>query len=365
MKVPFVSIGKQYEFLRKEFTEAFDEVGMSGQYIMGDNLDNFEKEIANYCETKYALGVANGSDALFLALKAMDIGEGDEVITCPNSFIASAWVIESTKAKSVFVDCLEDYNMDFNKLEKAITDKTKAIIPVHLTGRPAPMDEINEIAKKHNLFVLEDSAQAIGARYKGRRVGGLGDAAGFSLHPLKNLGVIGDGGVFTSNNKDLYETVKKLRNHGLKNRDECELWGFNSRLDSLQAKLASIKLKHLDSWNNRFREIAKMYRDGLSNLVHTPQDLSHEEPVYHNFVIRVDQNIRDNLMSFLLEKGVETKIHYPIPIHLQECAKNLNYSNGDFPLSEKYALEMISLPIYPELSNKEVEIVIKSVREFF
>ncbi|MDA8854507.1 aminotransferase class I/II-fold pyridoxal phosphate-dependent enzyme, partial [Gammaproteobacteria bacterium] len=196
MKVPFVSISRQYKFLRKEFTEAFDEIGLSGQYIMGDTLDNFEKEIADYCGTKYALGVANGSDALFLALKAMDIGEGDEVITCPNSFIASAWVIESTKAKSVFVDCSEDYNMDVRKLEKAITDKTKAIIPVHLTGRPAPMDEINAIAKKYNLYVLEDSAQAIGARYKGRRVGGLGDAAGFSLHPLKNLGVIGDGGVF-------------------------------------------------------------------------------------------------------------------------------------------------------------------------
>jgi dTDP-4-amino-4,6-dideoxygalactose transaminase len=255
--------------------------------------------------------------------------------------------------------------MDVTKLESAITKKTKAIIPVHLTGRPAPMDEINKIAKKYNLYVLEDSAQAIGARYKGKRVGGLGDAGGFSLHPLKNLGVIGDGGVFTTNNKDLYEIVKKLRNHGLKNRDECELWGFNSRLDSLQAKLASIKLKHLNSWNDRFREIANNYREGLSDIVHTPYDLSHEEPVYHNFVIRVDQKIRDNLMSFLLEKGIETKIHYPIPIHLQECASNLNYSKGDFPLSEKFALEMISLPIYPELSNEEIAAVIKSVREFF
>lgn len=365
MKVPFVSIGRQYESLRKEFTLAFDQIGMSGQYIMGENLDNFEKEIAMYCESKYALGVANGSDALFLALKAMGIGEGDEVITCPNSFIASAWVIESTKARSVFVDCTEDYNMDPAKLEGVITNKTKAIIPVHLTGRPAPMDQINAIAKKYNLYVIEDSAQAIGARYKGKRVGSLGDAAGFSLHPLKNLGVIGDGGVFTTNNKDLYETVKKLRNHGLKNRDECELWGFNSRLDSLQAKLASIKLKHLNSWNDRFREIACKYRDGLSDLVHTPIDMSYEEPVYHNFVIRVDQTIRDDLMSFLLTKGVETKIHYPIPIHLQECAENLKYKKGDFPLTEKYALEMISLPIYPELSNEEIGIVIKSVREFF
>ena len=365
MKVPFVSIGRQYESLRKEFTLAFDQIGMSGQYIMGENLDNFEKEIAMYCESKYALGVANGSDALFLALKAMGIGEGDEVITCPNSFIASAWVIESTKARSVFVDCTEDYNMDPAKLEGVITNKTKAIIPVHLTGRPAPMDQINAIAKKYNLYVIEDSAQAIGARYKGKRVGSLGDAAGFSLHPLKNLGVIGDGGVFTTNNKDLYETVKKLRNHGLKNRDECELWGFNSRLDSLQAKLASIKLKHLNSWNGRFREIASKYRDGLSDLVCTPIDKSYEEPVYHNFVIRVDQTIRDDLMSFLLTKGVETKIHYPIPIHLQECAENLKYRKGDFPLSEKYALEMISLPIYPELSNEEIDTVIKSVREFF
>ena len=365
MNIPFVSIGKQFEPLKEEFIQVFKEIGASGQYIMGEALEDFENEIANYCETKYALGLANGSDALFLALKAMDIGEGDEVITCPNSFIASAWVIESTKAKTVFVDCAEDYNIDVNKIEDAITSKTKAILPVHLTGRPAHMDEINNIAKKNGLRVLEDSAQAIGAKYKGKRVGGLGDAAGFSLHPLKNLGVIGDGGVFTTNDEHLYETVKKLRNHGLKNRDECELWGFNSRLDALQARIASIKLKHLDNWNNRFREIADIYRENLSDIVVTPIDFDHEESVYHNFVIRVEAEIRDKLMDFMLSKGVETKIHYPIPIHLQECSKNLEYKAGDFPRTEAYAKEMISLPIYPELNDSEIDIVINTLKDFF
>lgn len=365
MNVPFVSLERQYLPLKEEFINAFDEVCSSGQYVMSQDLDIFENEIAQYCETDYALGLANGSDALFLALKAMDIGYGDEVITCPNSFIASAWVIEAAKAKTVFVDCDDDFNIDVNKLEEAITEKTRAIIPIHLTGRPARMDQINALARKHNLFVLEDSAQAIGARYKGKRVGGLGDAAGFSLHPLKNLGIIGDGGFFTTNDKFLYEKVKKLRNHGLKNRDECEMWGFNSRLDSLQARLASIKLKHLNSWNTRFREIASTYRKGLNAIVITPQDSADEESVYHNFVIRVDKEIRDDLMQYLLTRGVETKVHYPIPIHLQECASNLKYKKGDFPNAENFALEMISLPIYPELNESELSHVIGSIQEYF
>ncbi|MDA7602382.1 DegT/DnrJ/EryC1/StrS family aminotransferase [Gammaproteobacteria bacterium] len=363
MKVPFVSIGRQYDFLRDEFIRTFDEVGSSGQYIMGSGLSEFETKIASYCETKYALGLANGSDALFLALKAMGIGEGDEVITCPNSFIASAWVIEATQARTVFVDCAEDYNIDFSKIEEAINPNTKAIIPVHLTGRPSPMDEIKEIALKYNLHILEDSAQAIGAKYKGNKVGSLGDGAAFSLHPLKNLGVMGDGGVFTTNNEELYQTVKKLRNHGLKNRDECEIWGFNSRLDSLQAELASIKLNHLDTWNLRFREIAEFYRSNLKDLVITPVDKPHEESVYHNFVIRVDN--RDKLMDSLLSAGIETKIHYPIPIHLQECSKNLGYNKGDFPLTELFASQMISLPIYPELTDGEVEYVVATTRSYF
>ncbi len=363
MKVPFVSIDRQYSSLRSEFKEAFDEIGSSGQYIMGEVLENFEKDIASYCDTDFAIGLANGSDALFLALKALDIGEGDEVITCPNSFIASAWVIEATKAKTVFVDCAQDFNIDYSLIESAITDQTKAILPVHLTGRPAPMNEINELAKKFNLSVLEDSAQAIGAKYYNKRVGSLGDAAGFSLHPLKNLGVMGDGGVLTTNNKEIYEKVLKLRNHGLKNRDECEIWGYNSRLDALQAKLASIKLSHLDDWNDRFRSIAAFYKDNLKDLVEVPTDKKYEESVYHNFVIRIDR--RDDLMNFLEERNIETKIHYPIPIHLQECSKNLGYKKGDFPMTESFANQMISLPIYPELSDSEIEYVVDNIKNFF
>src|SRR6267142_4806801 len=259
-QVPFVSLDRQYLDLRDELHEALDRVGRSGMYIMGEELERFEAEAAAFCGTRHALGVANGSDALFLILKALDIGPGDEVITCPNSFIATAWVIIAAGARPVFVDVTEDYNIDPTLLERAITPRTKAIIPVHLTGRPADMDRVNDIARRRRIAVVEDAAQAIGARYKGRRVGSLGTAASFSLHPIKNLGIMGDGGIVTTDSRDIYERISKLRNHGLRNRDECEIWGYNSRLDPLQAGFASIKLKRLDAWNQRCREIASRSR---------------------------------------------------------------------------------------------------------
>ena len=363
MHVPFVSLNRQFRELRDELVSAFDRVGNSGMYIMGEELERFESEVAAFCGTRYAIGVANGSDALFLALKALGIGPGDEVITCPNSFIASAWVIVAAGAKPVLADARDDYNIDPVAVAAAITPRTRAIIPVHLTGRPAAMDEINAIASKHGIAVVEDAAQAIGARYRGRRVGSLGTAAGFSLHPLKNLGVYGDGGVVTTGDRAVYDRIRLLRNHGLRNRDECEVWGYNSRLDPLQAAFASLKLKHLDSWNARCREIATCYREGLADLVWVPHDRLEEEPVYHNFIIRLER--RDALIEHLTKRGVGSRVHYPIPIHLQECARTLGYREGDFPVAELQAKSILSLPIYPELEMREIEYVIRSVRGFF
>lgn len=361
--IPFVNLAKQFVGLEDELTQTFLEVGRSGVYIMGEKLEEFESAAAKFCETPFAIGVADGSDALFLVLKAMGVGPGDEVITATNSFIASAWVIAATGAKPILVDVGKDFNMHEESIVPAITSRTRAIIPVHLTGRPAPMDEINSLAQKYNFFVLEDAAQAIGARYKGRRVGSLGLAAGFSLHPLKNLGIYGDGGLITTADPILNSNLRKLRNHGLKNRDECELWGFNSRLDSMQAAFASIKLRKLDEWNFRCCEIARMYRNGIEDFVEVPVDKDWEECVYHNFVIRTDY--RDELMRFLKDYGVDTRIHYPIPIHLQEAAKDLGYLKGTFPNAERYALSMISLPIYPELSNDDVQYIIDVIKQFF
>jgi len=363
MQVPFVSLDRQYQSLRAELMAEFDRIGQSGMYIMGETLERFEKEAAAFCGTRYALGVANGSDALFLALKALGVGAGDEVITCPNSFIATTWTIAAVGARPVFVDARDDYNIDVDLLERAVTPRTRAIMPVHLTGRPAEMDAINAIAARHGLSVIEDAAQAIGARYKGKRVGSLGTVAGFSLHPLKNLGVYGDGGLITTDRSDVYEKIAKLRNHGLKNRDECEFWGYNSRLDTLQAGIASIKLKRLDAWNQRCCEIADIYRAELRNFVWVPEDREHEEPVYHNFVIQTDR--RDALMAYLNDKGIGTRIHYPVPIHLQEAAHALGHKPGDFPVTERHVQTMMSLPIYPELRNEEVRYVVENIAGFY
>ena len=361
-QVPFVSLDRQYHELRDELVAAFDRVGKSGMYIMGPELERFEAEAAAFCGTRHALGVANGSDALFLSLKALGIGPGDEVITCPNSFVASAWVIVAAGARPTFADAGDDYNIDPARIESAITRRTRAIIPVHLTGRPAAMDEINAVAARRGIAVIEDAAQAIGARYKGRRVGALGTVAGFSLHPLKNLGIYGDGGLITANDTALYDRIAMLRNHGLRNRDECALWGYNSRLDPLQAAFASLKLRRLDGWNERCREIARRYREGLQDIVWVPRDRPDEEPVYHNFIIQHPQ--RDRLTEHLAQRGVGSRVHYPIPIHLQDCARQLGYKRGDFPNAERQAQTILSLPIYPELSDAEVSYVIEAVRSF-
>jgi len=361
-RVRFVNLGKQYLGLRDEILAKFDEISKQGAYILSEELVEFEERFAEYCGTLHAVGVGNGSDALFMSLLSLGIGSGDEVITTPNSFIATAWVIARTGARIVFVDVGEDMNMNPDLIEEAITKRTKAIIPVHLTGRVAKMDVILAIAAKHNLLVIEDAAQAVGAEYKGKRAGSFGICAGFSLHPLKNLHIHGDGGVITTDDQNLFEKLMKYRNHGLINRDECEFWGINSRLDAIQAGIANIKLKHLDSWNRRFRRIAEIYNEDLKGYVTVPIRREYEEPIYHRYMICCPN--RGRLQSFLDYHGIETKVNYPIPLHLQPAAVGLDYKKGDFPVTEKLADTILSLPIYPEMEDEDVYFVIEKVRKY-
>ena len=286
MKVPFVNIGLQYQNIRNQVILKFDEVSSKGEFILGKELNNIENEFANYCGTKFAIGVGNGSDALSFSLMSLNIGKGDEVIIPGNSFIATAWTVANVGAKPVFVDVLDDFNIDPKMIEKSITKKTKVIMPVHLTGKIANMKEIILIAKKHNLLIIEDAAQAVGASMGNKKAGSFGTIGCFSLHPLKNLHVHGDGGMITTNNKKINDYIKKLRNHGLKNRDECEFWGYNSRLDNVQAAIARIKLSYLDEWNERFRKIASIYTNELKNYCLVPHDDSNKVSVYHQYIIQ-------------------------------------------------------------------------------
>ncbi len=362
MDIPFVNLGLQYQGLRKQILDKFDELSKKGAYVLSSELREFEENFAQYCGTKFAIGVGNGSDALFFSMIALGIGKGDTVITAPNSFIATGWAIANTGAQPVFVDVMDDYNIDPDKIEAAITPQTKAIMPVHLTGRVADMGPIMEISQKHRLHVIEDAAQAVGASYQGQKAGSFGVTGCFSLHPLKNLHVHGDGGIITTNDESLYEHFMKMRNHGLKNRDECEFWGYNSRLDGIQAAIANIKLPHLDRWNKRYREIAVQYTETLADYVQVPTDQEYEIPVYHRYIIRHSR--RDALHSHLAEHGIETKVNYPIPLHLQKATQLLGYQKGDFPNAEQQAATILSLPIYAELEDTQVDHVINSVRSF-
>ena len=364
MKVPFVNLGLQNLLIKNELLERVSGLLDSGQFILGEDLIKFESSFAQLCGTKYALGVANGTDALFLSIKALGIQQGDEVITAPNSFLASASSIHLAGAKPVFADVRDDFNIDPEQIRKAITSKTRAIIPVHLTGRPADMDAILAIAKDHDLAVIEDCAQAVCAEYNHRPVGSFGNLGCFSLHPLKNLSACGDGGVITTNDERLYHLLLKARNHGLRSRDECEFWSYNSRLDNLQAALLNVKLKKLPAWTERRREIAAFYCERLSEFeIILPRDKPFEKSVYHTFIIQTAR--RDELKNFLAEKEIDTKIHYPIPIHLQDAAKLLGYKKGDFAVTEHQTETILSLPVFPELSDHQVEYVAETINNFF
>lgn len=360
--VPFLNLQNQHAAMKPQLLEAIGRVLDQSDFILGKDVAEFEKRLAKYCGTRYAIGVNSGTDAIFLVLKAYGIGPGDEVITAPNSFLATASAIAATGATPVFVDIQEDMNIDPDVIEAKISPRTKVILPVHLTGRPAAMTPILALAKQHRLRVVEDAAQAIGAEYAGKRVGALGDAGCFSLHPLKTLNACGDGGAITTSDPQLYETLVQLRNIGLRNRNESSMWGFNSRLDSLQAAIVNVKFDYLDQWTEERRQNAAFYTEHLHHLVQVPREGSLERCVYHTYVIQTDR--RDGLQAFLEGHGVETKVHYPIPIHLQVAARDLQYRLGDFPVCERVVSRMLSLPIYQGLTADDMAYVVEKIRAF-
>jgi dTDP-4-amino-4,6-dideoxygalactose transaminase len=362
----------RYSYLEEQFANA-EEIILDvrrllkrADYTLGEAVGEFEEKFAHLCNVRYAVGVNSGTDALILSMKALEIDGGDEVITVPNSFIATVGAIIAAGATPVFVDIGDDYNIDPTLIESAITERTKAIMPVHYTGNPAMMQEIMKIAEKYNLYVIEDACQAIGAAINGRPVGSFGVTAAFSLHPLKNLNVWGDGGVITTNSEEVYRRLCLLRNHGLKNRDEVEIFGYNSRLDTLQAIVGLHLMKKLEQINETRIRNARVYDESLKELdefITIPPRRESVRHVYHIYMVQVEE--RDKLYRFLLSHGVEAKIHYPIPIHLQRAAKHLGYKEGDFPKAEAQAKSIISLPVHQHLTNQQMEYVIEKVKAFY
>lgn len=363
MRVPYVDFSPTLKTSKTELTSAFERVLESGKFVLGPEVKNFENAFANYCGTKYAAGLANGTCSLHVVFRALGIEEGDEVITAPNSFIATAAAIAQVRAKPVFVDTNLDFNINPDAIEAAITPKTKAIVPVHLTGRISKMNEILKIAKKYGLIVIEDSAQSVGAEYYGKKAGSFGDAASFSFHPLKNLHAFGDAGIITSNRFEVIEKLNLLKNHGLIDRSTCSQWGLNCRLDELQAAFLDVQLPRLDDWTLERRKIARYYNETLSKVVIVPYEDEHEKHVYQTYVIRADK--RDELKDYLNKNGIEALVHYPTPIHLQPAAKYLNYKKGDFPVVELLSKEILSLPLYPGMPFKYQEHVTSIILKFY
>src|SRR6185369_9235508 len=363
MKIPFLDIKGSYLELQEELDAAYHRVMESGWYILGKEVETFESEFAAYCEVKHCIGVGNGLDALHLILRALDLGPGDEVIVPSNTFIATWLAVSYAGATPVAVEPDErTYNIDPSRIEAAVTSKTKAIIPVHLYGQPADMDQINEIALKYNLKVIEDAAQAHGARYKGRRTGGLGIAAGFSFYPGKNLGAFGDGGAVTTDDDELAERIRGLRNYGSKVKYHHEIQGYNSRLDELQAALLRVKLKKLDDWNESRRRIASLYLQELSAIpsLKLPYVPEWAETVWHLFVINLAH--RDALQKQLEAAGIGTMIHYPIPPHKQN-AYSEHIDNGGLVSFDCWK-NVLSLPMFPHMSTAQTRTVCSSIVNF-
>lgn len=392
MNIPLIDLRAQYNSISKELDKATIDVLSSAAYIMGKNVTEFEKEFANYIGTKHAISVGNGTDALVIALKALGIGEGDEVITSTFTYFASAECISAVGATPVFVDVEKDtFNIDPDKIEEKITERTKAIIPVHIFGQSADMDKINIIAKKHNLKVIEDACQAVGAKYKGKMIGTLSDVACFSFFPTKNLSCAGDGGMIVTSDDSIATIATALRTHGSgetgqkaynllnniteevvtsKSGDDTVynplkyynyLIGYNSRLDAIQAAILRVKLPHLDKWNSRRREIAKIYDEELidSNVI-TPIVREENDTVYHQYVLQSDN--REEMLAKLKEKGIATGVYYPVPLHLQKVYTDLGYKEGDMPVAEYLSHRTFAIPVYPELSEEQIQYIVDSIK---
>ncbi|MBI5166149.1 MAG: DegT/DnrJ/EryC1/StrS family aminotransferase [candidate division NC10 bacterium] len=375
MKIPFLDLKAQYQTIRTEIDAAIQKVVESGHYILGENVRALEREVAKYCGCSYAVGVASGTDALHLSLRALGIGPGDEVITTPFTFIGTAEAIIYTGARPVFVDIEpQTFNIDPNRVEDYLKKKPsaishqpsarpKAILPVHLYGQPADMEGIMKLADRYGLKVIEDCAQAIGAEFAQKRVGSFGDAGCLSFYPTKNLAAYGDGGMVVTNDEALYRHIRALRNHGSEGRYDHGEIGYNSRLDELQAAILRVKLRHLEEWTKRRREIASLYTEALPGSgVVTPIEPPDTRGVFHQYTIRIPEG-RDRLHQRLGEKGIITMIYYPIPLHLQKAFRGLGYKKGDFPEAERAADEVLSLPIYPELSEEEIQLGVQALKD--
>jgi dTDP-4-amino-4,6-dideoxygalactose transaminase len=359
--IPFIDLKKEYAEISEEVTLAMQRVVQSGWFILGEEFEGFEKEFSQYIGVKYGVGVNSGSDALFLVVKALGIGEGDEVVTVSHTFISTVDAVVRNGAKPVFVDVDPDtYCIDAAKIEHAITGKTRAILPVHLYGHPADMGPIMEIAQKHKLCVIEDACQAHGAEYKGNKAGSIGTVGCFSFYPAKNLGAYGDGGIIVTNDEKLAEKLRMMRNYGQPKKYYHDFVGVNSRLDEIQAAILRVKLKHLDEWNERRVKIAKLYNKLFEDSdVVTAAEKEYAHHAYHLFVIR--HKVRDKLQQYLLRNGIQAQVHYPIPVHKQKAYSD-SVGDAQLPVTEKICSEILSLPIYPSLKNKELEYIVNTVK---
>jgi len=362
--IPFMDLKRQYNNISADILQIIEKVAIDTAFSDGPYVADFEKIFADYCKVENAVCVNSGTSALHLALEALGVGQGDEVILPANTFIATAWAVSYCQATPVFVDCLPDtWNIDPAAAEKAVTGKTKAIIGVHLYGQPCDLYSLQEICRKHDLYLIEDCAQAHGAMYHGKKIGGFGDIGCFSFYPGKNLGAYGEGGAVTTNNKHYAETIKMLRNHGSRVKYYHEQIGYNMRMDGFQGAVLSVKIKHLDNWNRRRQEIAGMYNDKMVNPLITTQSIPADiEPVYHLFVI-TSKN-RDKLEQYLMENGISVGKHYPVPCHLQKAYQGSNYTANSLPNAELLSERCLSLPMFPELTNSEVNHVIETINSY-
>jgi len=365
MNIQMVDLKRQYEKIKPEVDNAIQEVLDSTQFILGRKVSDFEKTVAEYLGVKYAIGVANGTDALQIAMMSLGIEKDDEVITTPFTFVATTETIVMIGARPVYVDINPvTYNIDVKKIKEKITSRTKAILPVHLYGNPAEMDEIIAIAREYNLYVIEDSAQSFGAEYKGKKVCSFGDVACISFFPSKNLGCYGDGGMVVTNNEEIHEKVRMIANHGSKVRYVHERLGMNSRLDALQAAILNVKIKYIDEWNNKRIQNAKLYSERLKDVkqVITPTYPEYSKHIFHQYTIKVEN--RDDLQKFLTSKNIPTAIHYPVPLHLQPAFRGFA-EEGSLPYAEEAAKKVLSLPMHPDLEIEEIDYITNLIKEFY
>jgi len=367
-QIPLVDLPQNYRSIQSEIDRKVLEVIASGAYIQSKYVVSFEEKFAKFCQNKFCIGVASGTDALHLGLLALDVKSGDEVIVPANTFIASVYAILYTGATPVLVDVDEKTaNIDIVDLERKITSKTKVIMPVHLFGKPSEMKTIVKIAKKNNLKIVEDACQAHGAYYNDQKVGSIGDLAAFSFYPGKNLGAYGDAGAITTNSVRLMNKIKLLREYGTSKKYVFDIIGFNSRMDAIQAAILEVKLKHLNSWNKKRQQAARYYTKLLKEIdvpfIKVFEDLQKAASVYHLFVINVPQ--RNQLQKYLLDNGIQTGIHYPVPVHLQKSLEFLRHQVGDFPVSEKLAQQILSLPLFPEITKEQQDWIVKKIKDFY